>query len=394
MRFSDFISPVPVDEFLADYYRQQPLHIPAPEACSKAVMPWARMNELLAVRSHWSEANLKLILNSRPIFPELYLDDVETSAGKLRRAAPAKVEVFLSMGASLVANSVEEIAPEIHEIASALSKRLGGRAGANIYCSFKGVQAFASHCDLHEVFAIQCEGEKMWNIYQNRAASPIENLETPDAQAMIDAAKGPVALQVKMRPGDVLYIPRGYYHDAIAMEGASLHVTFSVIPLTGRILFGMLEEAAIQDEKFREYLPDAQSSGGAALEAHLTSLAKQLASIMQSQGFKDEVIARQRELWQPEHEFHLPERQQLVFFARTNQAAEVRRGRDGAVLLTQGASIRLSALASAAEWLLARPAFSIQELSARYPQIDSKELKALVEQLERCGLVHPYSPEL
>jgi hypothetical protein len=70
------------------------------------------MNELLAIRSHWSEANLKLIMNSRPIFPELYLDEFETADGRIRRAVAAKVDVFLSMGASLVANSVDEVRPK------------------------------------------------------------------------------------------------------------------------------------------------------------------------------------------------------------------------------------------------------------------------------------------
>ena len=28
-------------------------------------------------------------------------------------------------------------------------------------------QAFAPHFDTHDVFALHCQGEKMWNIYEN-----------------------------------------------------------------------------------------------------------------------------------------------------------------------------------------------------------------------------------
>ncbi len=65
-----------------------------------------------------------------------------------------------------------------------------------------------------------------------------------------------------MRPGDVLYLPRGWYHDALAVDGPSLHVTLSVTPLYGRILFRLLEPAAMQDPAFRAWLPPADRDGG------------------------------------------------------------------------------------------------------------------------------------
>jgi len=36
-----------------------------------------------------------------------------------------------------------------------------------------------------------------------------------------------------MKPGDILYLPRGQYHDALTGDRASLHVTFGVAPATG-----------------------------------------------------------------------------------------------------------------------------------------------------------------
>ncbi|WP_204265387.1 JmjC domain-containing protein, partial [Enterobacter hormaechei] len=83
---------------------------------------------------------------------------------------------------------------------------------------------------LHEVFAIHCVGEKRWRIYANRAENPLAPLEGDDAQARIDAAKGPVLMDVTLRPGDVLYIPRGYFHDALASSAESLHLTIGIAP--------------------------------------------------------------------------------------------------------------------------------------------------------------------
>src|SRR4029079_8490190 len=200
--------------------------------------------------------NLKLILNSRPVLGEHYLDEAHADRPKL--ADPRKVQLFLNMGASLVGDHVEEIDSSVRQAAAMLSEQFAATTGANVYCSFEGIRAFASHCDLHEVFAVQLEGEKTWQIYENRADAPVEALDGPDAQATIDRAKGPVMMTVQMQPGDLLYIPRGYFHDALASTSASLHLTFGVAPLNGRYLFRLLEQEAIKSPKFRSYLPDGR----------------------------------------------------------------------------------------------------------------------------------------
>ena len=395
MRFADLIAPVPLDRFMTEIFGRQPLHVPAPPGGTRRqLVGWSRLNELLAIRSHWTEANLKMILNSRPVFPQLYMDEVDTMEGRVRRANSAKVDVFLGMGASLVANAVEEIAPEVRALTSELGDVFSARTGANIYCSFKDVQAFGSHCDLHEVFAVQCEGEKVWNIYENRAAAPVEQLQSGDAQAMIDAAKGKVMLQVRMQPGDMLYIPRGYYHDALASSVASLHVSVSVTPLTGRALFRLLEDAAVQDPLVREYLPDARESGGEPLRKRLSKIAERLAAIATSDEFHRDLRNWQRQLWDPDYEFQLPARKQLEFYARSDQPARIEAGANGEVIRGPRGSIPIGGLGEPANWLLGRAAFSLQELFAGYRHLDQSELRQLVLSLERCAIIYRYTPQV
>ena len=212
MDFAEFIAPMSVETFTSDYFGRRPVHIEG-ESPRRELLSMARLEELLSVRPHWTADNLKLILNSRPVLSEHFLEGT--------RADPAKVQLFLSMGASLVGDHIEDIDPQVRHAASMLSEQFAGTAGANVYCSFKGIRAFDSHCDLHEVFAVQLEGEKVWQIYENRAEAPVEALEGESAQAIIDRAKGKVMMTVRMRPGDLLYIPRGHFHDALADSSAS-----------------------------------------------------------------------------------------------------------------------------------------------------------------------------
>ena len=393
MTFDDFVAPVGEAPFMAEAFGRRPLHLPA-SGGSRLAFGWERMNDLFAIAPHWTEGNLRLILNSRPIEPHFYLDEVQTFDGAVRRADPAKIDLFLGMGASLVANAVEAVAPEIAAIADMLAERFAAIAGANIYCSFDGVQAFATHYDTHEVFALQCEGEKVWRLYANRAPDPLDPPEPgPDAQARIDAARGPLAMEVRMRPGDLLYIPRGVYHDALAQSGASLHVTFAVAPRTGRVLSRLLDEAILRDPAFRAYLPGPDEDDGRALAARLGELADRIADTVRSPAFAIEVAHLQRKAALPRHRVALPARSASQYYARTQVPAELRHSPGGTVLVVAGRSHDMGSANEVAAWALTRPAFPAREIAARFPHVPAATRDALIELLLRENLVQPYTPQ-
>src|SRR3546814_17125890 len=67
--------------------------------------------------------------------------------------------------------------------------------------------------------------------------------------------KGRVAQQIVMRPGDILYLPRGVFHDAVATDTASLHLSFGATPLVGFTVVGMMASEAPKQEFLRRRLP-------------------------------------------------------------------------------------------------------------------------------------------
>lgn len=395
MDFAELIAPLAPEHFLAEHWGRKPVHIPAPAGSGRAgVIGWERLNQLLGIRTHWGPEHIKLLLNSAPVSPDFYMDRVAGRGGTRQRADPAKVEMFLAMGASLVADSVEDVAPEIRALTDGLARQFAARVEANLYCSFQGVQAFASHCDLHEVFAIHCVGEKRWRIYANRAENPLEPLAGDDAQARIDAAKGPVLMDVTLRPGDVLYIPRGYFHDALASSAESLHLTLGVTPHSGRLLFELLQEMALREPAFRAYLADARAQDGQALAGQLAALGARLSELAASRALREEVAVRQRQLAAPGRDLALPGRPALDFHARTDRPASVAWLETGAVLRGAGGDQPVGPLADAADYALSRPAVSVQELRARFAHHPAEEIDMLLALLTRLGLLQPYRPSL
>jgi bifunctional lysine-specific demethylase and histidyl-hydroxylase NO66 len=391
MDFAEFIAPMTVETFMSDYFGSRPVHIQG-ETARAGLLSTTRLEQLLAVLPHWTEDNLKLILNSRPILGEHFLEKADVN-GDRHRADPAKVQLFLRIGASLVGDHVEDVDPVVRQAAAMLSDQFAGTAGANVYCSFQGIRAFNSHCDLHEVFAVQLEGEKIWQIYENRAEAPVEELKGENAQAVIDRAKGKVMMTVRMQPGDLLYIPRGYFHDALADSSASLHLTFGIRPLDGRYVFRLLEELAVKDRQFREYLPDGRANSE-GLRAHLAGLADELAAVIRSPLFETLLTNRQRALVIRADSVDLQDRGKLDYYAATGQRGELVWARDGIVLRHARGEESLGASGEAMEWVLGQQAFSLQQLRANFRWLSEEEARRLVELITRTGLFAAYEPAL
>ena len=145
-----------------------------------AVLSWRRFNEVLGLTPYWNEDTLKVYFRSRAALRENYCDTSDVRPGTKAPADPAKVKALLGVGASLIANHIHRVCPEVAAVAHLLEREFAARVAANVYCSFKGVQAFQTHFDLHDVFALQVEGEKTWHVYESRADAPVTPLPPGD----------------------------------------------------------------------------------------------------------------------------------------------------------------------------------------------------------------------
>lgn len=368
---ADLLHPITPAVFHAEYEGRKPLHIPAaPGVPKRALLDWAGFNRLLNQSSIWNAASLKLVINGDPVPVEHYCVTVQTQGGPTVRPSPAKVQTLIDMGASVIAGDVQDLTPELQTLSAMLGRTWAALIGANVYCSFGGVQAFGTHFDLHDVFAVQTEGEKTWRLYQNRAESPIAPPESEtDPRAWFARTRGPLMEEVRMRPGDVLYLPRGWYHDALATEGASLHVTFSVTPLYGRILFSLLESAALQDPAFRAWLVPAARDGGQALSAQLADLGRRLQALAALPEFRDEVAMAQERLVARPPAYALPGRRPLTLYRPTGLLAP-----------------RIEGPARVAiGWALAQTSFSLEDMIAQFDFIPEAAIREAVAVAERGG---------
>lgn len=147
---------------------------------------------------------------------------------------------------------------------------------ANLYLTPTGAQGFDAHFDTHEVFILQLEGTKRWRLYGSPRSLPLvdEKLDRPKAQ--LGSPR-----EVQLEAGDLLYVPRGFVHEAFTSEQASMHLTVGVNVYRWADLLGeALTVVAREDERFRESLPLGMlgtTSVTDAVRARFTELLQALA---------------------------------------------------------------------------------------------------------------------
>jgi ribosomal protein L16 Arg81 hydroxylase len=384
MDFAEFLAPFAADTFRSQYFGRQPLQVRG-NGAQPSLLPWARFNEVLALTPYWNEETLKVYFRSRAALRENYCDTAELRAGQPAPVNPAKVKALTDLGASLVANQLHRVCPEVGAVAAMLEREFASRVSANVYCSFQGVQAFQTHFDLHDVFAVQAEGEKTWRIYEARADAPVNPVPPGDEwEKWLTDTRGKLLFEAQMKPGDVLYLPRGQYHDALTGDSASLHVSFGVSPATGLALFKLLEAALARESEFRAYLPDARDEGG--LRERLAKLSDRVRAVMTSSAFAVDVLNHQRDLGRAPADYGLPVRQPPAWYSVARRAQVLRRDA-GFAVTWDGGEIAVGATYPTLEWALKQRMFSVDDALARQPGADRAALLADIARLERAGIL-------
>jgi ribosomal protein L16 Arg81 hydroxylase len=385
MNFAEFIAPLDAGTFRSQYYGRRPVHIRGEGVARSDLLPWARFNDMLAITPYWTEDSLKLYFKSRAALRENYCDTAELRPGASAPVNPAKAKALMGLGASLIANHLHRVCPPVGAVARVLALEFAARTFANVYCSFKGVQAFQTHFDLHDVFALQTEGRKTWRIYEARADAPVAPVPPGDeGEKFLNATRGKLLFEAEMKPGDVLYLPRGQYHDALTGSEASLHVTFGVSPATGLALFKLLEKAVTQESAFRAYLPDARDRPG--LHEHLEKLGSRIRDVLVSPAFAQDVLNSQRDLAGTAADYQLPSQPKPSWYSTALRARLVRRDRGYAVTF-EGGEIALGATYPTIEWMLQQRMFSLEDAIARQPHVDRQELQGDLRRLLNAGVL-------
>ena len=239
------------------------------------------LENLLSKTNIWNNKNFLMMLDQKKLnyidYSSLNID----ISGNNYRPNVDKVQKLVSKGASIILNDIEKYNSGLLKIATELQKLTNGRCQGNLYFSMASHKAFGPHFDMHDVFAVHFEGEKIWNIYENIEKNPINHgifnlsLEERTRRA------GNLVEQVTLKPGDLLYIPRGQFHDALASKNGAIHIAFGLTYFKPIDLMSSLWEKFILNDFMRSDVK--KDSDEEDLKILLTRFSKELNSILNSE---------------------------------------------------------------------------------------------------------------
>lgn len=161
----------------------------------------------------------------------------------------------LRQGETLVINRVEKLVPEIADFVSGFIPDLANNeAGVNVYFSWPGIQGLRCHYDSQDIFVMQVEGSKQWQVFRDTFKYPLRGQISSAHPESSPSEENPY-LVCTLNPGDLLYLPRGHWHYAIATDSPSLHLTFGITCRTGMHFLIWLGIQLQQREVWRQNMP-------------------------------------------------------------------------------------------------------------------------------------------
>ncbi|MEU2836344.1 cupin domain-containing protein [Streptomyces sp. NPDC007076] len=179
------------------------------------------------------------------------IDNRYVDAGAVRR-------LIGDEGATLLLRYVDQWHAGVREAADGLADCFQRQVEAFFFLTPPGTRGRPVHRDDADVLAVQIHGSKRWRVYPG----PPDGNWQPER---VDGDPGDPLLDVVLRQGEVLYVPRGFAHAAEATGGsASAHLSFTVREAGSAHLYAVLEALLLDGDGLPARPNDDTALTGAA----------------------------------------------------------------------------------------------------------------------------------
>jgi len=268
------------EKFFKYNFRKQFVHVPDLIKNHKNIMSLEIFNKMLSIKNIWNNKNFLMMLDREIINFNDYSSQTLDIGTTALRPDVDKVQNLISRGASIILNDINRHNEGLTYLTESFQKLTNGRCQGNLYFSMESHQAFGPHFDTHDVFAIHFEGEKVWNIYEQIEMDPINHPIFKFGIEERNKKAGKLIDKVTLRPGDLLYIPRGQYHDALASKNGAIHIAFGLTYFKPIDFMSVLWEKLIINDYMRSDIKQTENLSD--LKNVLTKIVKELEKIVET----------------------------------------------------------------------------------------------------------------
>lgn len=230
---SRLLAPVSTDTFLKHYQAREHFHIARSCPDYYADLLGVADIDTILQSSQLPAALIKVVKNGVRYPIDEWSVFASAPGGPLQVAIPEKLLGLYADGATLILNRANSVLPALGTTCRRLTRELGFPTQTNVYITPRNSVGFSKHSDEHDVLILQVAGSKLWRAYAGDAA-PAE---------------------IDLQSGDLLYIPRGMFHDAVSRDEDSIHITMGLRPTYAFELIAELATMAAERENFQTPMP-------------------------------------------------------------------------------------------------------------------------------------------
>jgi len=264
------VSPVEAERFFGEFWERSPLLIPRDEEGRFLDLLSMAEVERRVTAGGLRHPAFRVVKEDAKIVLADYAEDIPWTPTSFTGSAQVeRVASQFERGATIVLQALHLQHSPLADFCRELEGELGHPVQANAYYTPASAQGFKVHHDTHDVLCLQVEGEKRWLVYPPVLELPLKSQKySPE----LGEPAEPV-MDVTMRAGDTLYLPRGWLHQAMTSNAASLHLTVGIDVTTWRdAIRAAVDEAAREDVVFRKGV----DADGAAPDGLFEALAARL----------------------------------------------------------------------------------------------------------------------
>ncbi|MEL4319299.1 cupin domain-containing protein [Leifsonia sp. YIM 134122] len=274
---------IPADEFAREYWGRRPL---LSEAATLAgafddLFSTEAVDELVTERGLRTPF-IRMAHEGTVLKPASYTAPGGFGAEVGDQVSSDKVLAEFAGGATIVLQGLHRLWPPLIDFTRRLIDDIGHPAQVNAYVTPASSRGFDPHYDVHDVFVLQISGEKHWRIHAPVHVDPLRDQPWSDhGAAVAEAATHAPVIDAVLRPGDALYLPRGWIHSAEALGDTSVHLTIGMAAYTRADVVQTLVAVAGDSPALRASLPlGIDLTDDAAVRAIVEQTAEQLIAVL------------------------------------------------------------------------------------------------------------------
>ena len=268
--FGQLIDPISSSVFLEEYWKKQALHIARhTQDYYSSLFSLQDLDHLM--QFHRLKYPLINPITNRSEWLDL-LEGMNTSSLE-SYGVPDLFRLYRNyiQGDTFICHRLHQYLPEMAKLCHSIAGFFTHPVSSHLFFTHKDSNVCLPHYDLDEIFVLQLEGGKLWQLYNTTAVTPDlywqpaanEPLPTPEQEIYLEA-------------GDMLYVPAGCVHGVKTVSESSVHLTIGVLPFTGVDLLKSAI-ASVQDHSaFSEALPIDWLSSPGEMQEKLINLIRKL----------------------------------------------------------------------------------------------------------------------